>query len=171
MKEILCKQSKETRCYIMSIVMVFEGYNQINEMTELHGEMLLDVLGLSREEIERFPMPKDFSQIVAHLKPISDPEVRHWIIRNSYSPVLKSRRRDALRDFRTFCSALEWDAKEIKETMELTEELDGLKPIDGGGLSSNFSVNNGSGSNTGSGCLSVIALIIVSTLLCSFILL
>lgn len=151
----------------MSIVMVFEGYNQINEMTELHGEMLLDVLGLSKEEIERFPMPKDFSQIVAHLKPISDPEVRHWIIRNSYSPVLKSRRRDALRDFRTFCSALEWDAKEIKETMELTEELDGLKPIDGGVMS----VNNGSGSNTGSGCLSVIVLVIVSTLLCSFILL
>lgn len=151
----------------MSIVMVFEGYNQINEMTELHGEMLLDVLDLSKEEIERFPMPKDFSQIVAHLKPISDPEVRHWIIRNSYSPVLKSRRRDALRDFRTFCSALEWDAKEIKKTMELTEELDGLKPIDGGVMS----VNNGSGSNTGSGCLSVIALVIVSTLLCSFILL
>lgn len=151
----------------MSIVMVFEGYNQINEMTELHGEMLLNVLGLSREEIERFAMPKDFSQIVAHLKPISDPEVRHWIICNSYSPVLKSRRRDALRDFRTFCSALGWDAKEIKETMELTEELDGLKPIDGGVMS----VNNGSGSNTGSGCLSVIALIIVSTLLCSFILL
>lgn len=160
MKEILCKQSKETRCYIMAAVMVFEGYKDIDDMTEIDGKMKLDVLGLSREEIERFPMPKDFYQVVAHLKPISDPEVRHWVICNTYSPVLESRRRDALRDFRAFCSALGWDAKEIKEEMELTEELLRIKPVD-----------SGVGRTTGSGCLSIIALVIASTVLLSFTLL
>ena len=154
MKEILSKQSKETRCYIMAAVMVFEGYKGIDELTEIGGEMKLDVLGLTKEDIERFPMPKNFAQIVAHLKPISDSEVRHWVICNTYAPVLKSRRRDALRDFRAFCVALGWDAKEIKEEMELTENLFEMKPID-------------NGMSTGSGCLSVVALIIVSTLLCA----
>ena len=158
MKEILCKQSKETRCYIMSIVMVFEGYNQINEMTEIHGEMLLDVLGLTKSDIERFPMP-DYSQIVAHIRPIIDSEVRHWIITNIYSPVLKCRRRDALEDFKTFCHDLGWNVMEIRESMKLTEEIERLKPIDNG-------VNS-----TRSGCLSVVAIIVVSTIICSFVLL
>lgn len=157
MKETLCKQSKETRCYIMAAVMVFEGYKGIDELTEIDGEMKLNVLGLTKDDIERFPMPKNFTQIVAHLKPISDSDVRHWVICNTYAPVLKSRRSDALRDFRTFCVALGWDAKEIKEEMELTEELFKMKPID-----------NGMSASTGSGCLSVVGLIIVSTLLCAF---
>jgi len=46
--------------------------------------------------------------------------------------------------------------------MELTEELLGLKPIDNGVK------NMGMGSNAGSGCLSVIVLIIVSTALFFF---
>ena len=160
MKEILCKQSKETRCYIMAAIMVFEGYKGVDSMTEIYGKMKLDTLGLSREEIEKFPMPKNFAQIVAHLRPITDSEVRHWVICNTYAPVLQSRRRDALEDFRLFCTALGWDMKEIKEEMELTEELFEIKPID-------YCVK----SSTGSGCLSAVALIIVSTMLFVFALL
>lgn len=156
MKEILCKQSKETRCYIMAAVLVFEGYKGVDDMTEIDGKMKLDVLGLSREDIESFPMPKSFAQIVAHLRPISDSEVRHWVICNTYVPVLKSRRIDALRDYRKFCAALGWDAKEIKEEMELTEDLFEIKPIDNDIKSS------------GSGCLSLIAMIIASTALLVF---
>lgn len=165
MKEILCKQSKETRCYIMTAVMVFEGYKGIDELTEIDGEMKLNVLGLTKEEIESFPMPKNFAQIVAHLKPISDSEVRHWVICNTYAPVLKSGRSDALRDFRAFCVALGWDAKEIKEEMELTEDLFDIKPIDSG-MSTSASANTNT--STSSGCLSIVALIIVITVLCSF---
>lgn len=157
MQEILCKQSKETRCYIMSAVMFFEGFNQVNKMTEVRGDMLLDVLGLTKEDIERFPIP-NYSQIVSHLKPISDSEVKHWVITNTYSPVLKSKRADALRAFRTFCADLRWDASEIKKTTKLTEELLELKPV---------SVYDDVKSS-GSGCLSVVALIIVSTVLCAF---
>lgn len=164
MKEILCKESKETRCFIMAAVMVFEGYNGIDETTEVHGKMTLDLLGLTKEEIERFPMPKNFAQIVAHLRPISDSEVRHWVICNTYAPVLKSRRRDALRDFRSFCAALGWDAKEIKEEMELTEEIFDIKPIDDG-------MSSGIGTRPGSGCLSVITLVIVSITFLAFSLL
>jgi hypothetical protein len=159
MQEILCKQSKETRCYIMSAVMFFEGFNQMNNMTEIRGEMLLDVLGLSKEDMERFPMP-NYSQIVSHLKPISDSEVKHWVITNTYSPVLKSKRADALMAFRTFCADLRWDVNEIKKTTELTEELCQLKPV---------SVYDDVKS-TSSGCLSVIALFIVSTALFALIL-
>lgn len=156
MREILCRQSKETRCYIMAAVLVFEGYGDVDELTEIDGEMKLNVLGLTKEDIERFPMPKDFAQIVAHLKPISDPDVRHWVICNTYAPVLKSRRIDALRDFRMFCVALGWDAKVIKEEMELTEDLFEIKPIDDGVKSSN------------SGCISAISLFIVGTALLVF---
>lgn len=156
MKEILCKQSKETRCYIMSAVMFFEGFNQVNKMTEIRGEMLLDVLGLTREDIERFPLP-DYSQIVSHLKAVSDPEVRSWVIRNTYSPVLKSKRADALKAFRMFCADVRWDANEIKEKMRSTEELYDMKPID-----------NGVKSTTNSGCLSIIVLIVISTVLFAF---
>lgn len=107
-------------------------------------------------------MPKNFSQIVAHLRPISDSEVRRWIICNTYSPVLESRRSDALRDFRAFCISLGWDAKEIKEEMELTEELLRIKPIDNG-------LGTGSVSNPSSGCLSVIAILFIMAILCSFV--
>lgn len=131
MKEILGKQSKETRCYIMAAVMVFEGFKPMDAMTEIHGEMLLDVLGLTKADMESFPMP-EYSQVVEHIKSITDSEVRHWIITNTYSPVLKSRKQDALNAFRNFCSDLKWD--EIKESMKLTEKLDGLKPIDSGGM-------------------------------------
>lgn len=131
MKEILGKQSKETRCYIMAAVMVFEGFKPMDAMTEIHGEMLLDVLGLTKADMESFPMP-EYSQIVEHIKSITDSEVRHWIITNTYSPVLKSRKQDALNAFRNFCSDLKWD--EIKESMKLTEKLDGLKPIDSGSM-------------------------------------
>lgn len=157
MKETLCKQSKETRCYIMAAVMFFEGFNQINEMTEIRGEMLLDVLGLSKEDMERLSIP-NYSQIVSHLKPISDSEVKHWVITNTYSPVLKSKRADAVRAFRTFCADLRWDVYEIKKTMKLAEELLELKPV---------SVYDGEKSSS-SGCLSVVALIIASTVLCAF---
>ena len=111
----------------MAAVMFFEGFKPMDAMTEIHGEMLLDVLGLTKADMESFPMP-EYSQIVEHIKSITDSEVRHWIITNTYSPVLKSRRRDALNAFRNFCSDLKWD--EIKESMELTEELEELKPID-----------------------------------------
>lgn len=159
MKDTLCRQSKETRCYIMAAVMVFEGYKGIDEMTEIEGEMKLDVLGLSKDDIERFPMPKDFSQIVTHLRPISDPEVRHWIICNTYTPVLQSRRKDALRDFKSFCTALGWNANEIKEEMKLTEELLDIKPLVNGMRAK---------SQSGSGCLSIIVFVIICTTLVAF---
>ena len=158
MQKILCQQSKETRCYIMSAVMFFEGFNQINEMTEIRGNMLLDVLGLTKDDIESFPMP-NYSQIISHLKPISDPEVKHWVISNTYSPVLKSQKADALRAFRTFCADLRWDVNDIKKTTELTEDLCGLKPV---------SIYDGV-NNTSSGCLSVIALIVVSTTVFAYV--
>jgi hypothetical protein len=157
MKETLFKQSKETRCYIMAAVMFFEGFNQINEMTEIRGKMLLDVLGLSKEDMERLSIP-NYSQIVSHLKPISDSEVKHWVITNTYSPVLKSKRADAVRAFRTFCADLRWDVNDIKKTMKLAEELLELKPVP---------VYDGEKSSS-SGCLSVVALIIASTVLCAF---
>ncbi len=87
MKEVLCKQSKETRCYIMSAVMVFEGFNQFDAMTEIGGDMKSEVLGLTKEDMARFSMPT-YPQILSHLKSISDSEVRHWIISNTYYPVL-----------------------------------------------------------------------------------
>ena len=174
MEEILGKQNKETKCYIMSAVLFFKGFNQIDDMTEVYGKMLLGVLGLSKEDVERFPMP-DYSQIVSHLKPISDSEVRRWIIRNTYSPVLKSRKTEALQAFSTFCSDLNWDANEIKETTELVEELENLKPISSSVNSTRLGMDTSTGLNTssksGSGCLSVIALIIVSTALFAFSLL
>ena len=170
MKEILCKLSKETRCYIMAAKMFFEGFDEIDYMTEISGEMSLDVLGLTKDDMERFPVP-DYSQLVSHLSPITDPEVRHWIITNTYSPVLKCQRADALRTFRKFCSDLRWDSNEVKESLELTEELDGIKPIriDNNSLG-NVQRSTGSTTNgSGSGCIYVFALIIVSTLLCSYL--
>lgn len=155
MKEILCKQSKETRCYIMAAIMFFEGFNQIDEMTDFRGKMLLDVLDLTKEDMERFPIP-NYSQIISHLKLISDSEVRHWVIHNTYSPVLKSRRADALRTFRIFCADLRWDINAIKKDIELVEELAGIKPFDNGV------------ERTGSGCLSIIVLVVVSTMLFVF---
>ena len=133
----------------MASIMVFEGFKQLDAMSEIHGEMLLDVLGLSKADMDSFPIP-EYSQIVKHIRPITDSEVRHWIITNTYSPVLRSRRKDAQNAFRNFCSDLGWS--EIRESMELTEELEGLKPLDNGKMSS------GGGSNTSSGCLSVIVL-------------
>ncbi len=159
MKEILSKQSKETRCYIMAAVLVFEGYKGVDELTEVEGEMKLDVLSLTKEEMEKFPMPKDFSQIVAHLRPISDTDVRHWVITNTYSPVLQSQRKDALRDFRAFCVALGWNPKEIKEDMELLEDLLEIKPI---------SSTEGVRAVSKSGCFPIIAMFVVFAMLLSF---
>ena len=170
MKEILCKQSKETRCYIMAAKIFFEGFDKIDYMTDIRGEMSLDVLGLTTDDMERFPIP-DYSQLVSHLSPISDPEVRHWIITNTYSPVLKCQRADALRTFRRFCSDLRWDSNEIKESLKLTEELDGIKPIriDNNSFGNVQSSIGNSTNGSSSGCLSVFVLIIVSTLLCSYL--
>ena len=159
MQEILCKQSKETRCYMMAAKMFFEGYNGIDETTEYRGQMALDVLGLTKEDIEMFPVPT-YDQLVAHLKTISDHEVRHWVICNTYSPVLKSRRKDALGCFKMFCLDLMWDINEIKETMQQTEEICELNPIE----SNIMSIGN----KTGSGCFSVIAFIIICTSLLAF---
>lgn len=167
MKERLSKQSKETRCYIMSAILVFQGFSKIDSMTEIRGEMTLDVLSLTKDDIKSFPIP-DYSQIVSHLRPISDPEVRHWVITNTYSPVLRSRKVEAQNAFYNFCSDLGWDSNEIKETMELTEELDGLKPIKpsgGAGYHGGYTPSKSSNS----GCASVIALIIFSTLLFSIL--
>ena len=151
----------------MSAIMVFEGFQPINPMTEIHGEMLLDVLGLTKLDIESFPMP-DYSQIIDHLKPISDLEVKQWIITNTYSPVLKSRRTDALEAYRAFCSDLKWDTDLIKETMRLTEDIAGMKPIDNGVWSTGSRIGTRSTTSTGSGCLSIIILFIVSTALFVF---
>ena len=129
MKEILGKLSKETRCYIMSALLFFEGFDQIDDFSEYRVKMSLDVLGLSRIDMECFQMP-DYSQIVTQLKGISDSEVQDWIITNTYSPVLRSRRIDALKAFGVFCFDLKWDINEIKETMKVTEDLCELKPID-----------------------------------------
>ena len=167
MQEILCKQSKETRCYIMSALMFFEGFKELDGISETRGKMSLDVLGLSKTDIESFPMP-DYSEIVSHLSPISDSEVRHWIISNTYSPVLRSRRRDALKAFRTFCSDLGWNVNEIKETTELIEEIEDIKPIDNGVTNASSIGNDTKGS--GLGCFGVIALVIACSLLCSFLL-
>ncbi len=177
MEEILQKQSKETRCYIMSAVLFFLGFNQTDEMTGIRAESCLDVLGLTKVDMESFPMP-DYSQIVSHLKPIADSEVRNWVITNTYSSVLKSRKVDAMRAFRTFCSDLAWSADEINKSMDFVEVLYELKPVDSGtrgtSLNPSSSASSNSSSNTGSrtssGCFSVIVLIIISTVLLSFVL-
>ena len=54
MKEILGKLSKETRCYIMSALLFFEGFDQIDDFSEYRVKMSLDVLGLSRIDMECF---------------------------------------------------------------------------------------------------------------------
>ena len=153
----------------MAAVIVFEGFKSMDAMTEIRGEMLFDVLGLTKEDMQTFPMP-DYSQIVSHLKPISDSEVRGWIITNIYSPVLKSRSSDALKAFRTFCSDLRWDINEIKENMKLTEDLLELKPIDNGVRSAGLGMGMSHEGNTNSGCLSVIAIILVCTALATLVL-
>lgn len=150
MKEPLGKLSKETRCYIMSALLFFEGFNQVDDFSEYRVKMLLDVLGLTRMDMECFQMP-DYSQIVEQLKKITDSEVQYWMITNAYSPVLKSRRIDALKAFSVFCLDLKWDINEIKDTMKLTEELDELKPIDD--VEKYMRV----GRNSTSGCLTVMA--------------
>ncbi|MCQ2270864.1 MAG: hypothetical protein MJZ52_06540 [Bacteroidales bacterium] len=122
MQEILYEQSKETRCFIMSAIMTFEGFNQMDELTEIRGKVKLDDLNLTTDDMENFPMP-NFTQIVSHLKDISNSEVQHWIITNTYSPVLESQRKDALCLFRMFCMDLNWDINEILKTMKLTEEF------------------------------------------------
>lgn len=148
MKEILGKLSKETRCYIMSALLFFEGFDQIDDFSEYRVKMSLDVLGLSRIDMECFQMP-DYSQIVTQLKGISDSEVQDWIITNTYSPVLRSRRIDALKAFGVFCFDLKWDINEIKETMKVTEDLCELKPIDNVEKYMRVGVNSGSGCLTG----------------------
>lgn len=159
----------------MSALLFFEGFHQMDDMTEMRVKMRLDVLGLTQEDMESFPKP-DYSQIVSHLKSISDFEVRRWVINNTYSPVLKSNRIDALRAYRTFCSDLGWDANEIKECMDLIEDLEGIKPIEDSekrysptdtGVKSSGSIDTGV-KNSSSGCLSIIALVIVSTALFAF---
>ncbi|MBE6271614.1 MAG: hypothetical protein E7101_11795 [Prevotella ruminicola] len=167
MKEILGRQSKETRCYIMAALMVFEGFKQLDDLSEIHGEMFLDVLGLTKSDMNSFAMP-DYSQIVSHLKPITDIEVMHFIITNTYSPVLKSRRIDALDAFRNFCSDLEWDKNIINESMKLTEDMIDLKPIDKGIKNESFDMKPNISTSTGSGCLSVVAIIIAYTALFAF---
>ena len=136
--------------------MVFEGFNQIDSMTEIRGEMNLDALGLSKIDIVSFQMP-DYSRVVSNLKSITDPEVRHYIISNTYLPVLRSHRKDAFRAFRQFCSDLGWDTKEIKESMEITESISDLKPI-----------NDVPNVSSKAGCLTVVAFVIVSTTLLAF---
>ena len=167
MKRILDRQRKETRCYIMAALIFFEGFKQLDDMTEIRGEMLLDILGLTKSDMDSFPMP-DYSQIVSHLRPITDTEVMHWIITNTYSPVLRSRRTDALNAFRNFCSDLKWDKTIIDESIELTENLEGMKPTDSGISSSARGLNSNKSTSTGSGCLSVIAIIFASTALFAF---
>ena len=134
-------------------------------MTEINSEVCLDVLGLTKEDMQSIPMP-DYPQIVSHLKHISDPNVRHWVITNTYAPVLKSRKAEAMNAFKNFCSDLEWDSNEIKESMESTEVLYEVKPIESGSSSTDYEGNASGGS--GSGCLFVVALFIISTLFCSF---
>lgn len=92
---------------------------------------------------------------MAHIKSISDYELRDWIITNTYSPVLKSRRNDAFQTFLKFCSDLGWDANEIKDTMKTTEELWDLKPM-------NYNFRNVPANNDAtSGCFSTIALFFI----------
>lgn len=154
MKRILSKLSKETRSYILSALIYFDGFEELDDMTEFRGEMLLDVLNLTKSDVENFPMP-NYTQIVAHIKNISDYEVRDWIITNAYSPVLKSRRNDALQTFFKFCSDLGWDTNEIKATMRTTEELWDLKPM-------NYNIRNVPANNDAtSGCFSTIALFFI----------
>lgn len=155
MKQRLSALSKETRCYIMSAIMVFEGFNGVDAMTETQGEMSLDVLGLSKEDIMSFPMP-EYSQIISHLKIINDPEVRHFILSNTYLPVLRSQKADAYRAFKQFCSDLKWSSSEVKESMELTEQISDIKPL-----------YNITGSSK-SGCLTVIVFAILSSTLLAF---
>ena len=165
MQDILCRQSKETRCHIMAATLFFERFNQEDLMSEINEEVCLDVLGLTKEDMQGFPMP-DYPQIVSHLKQISDPNVRHWVITNTYGPVLKSKKAEAVYAFKDFCSDLEWDPNEIKESMESTEVLYEIKPIERDSISTDTADNTSGG--TGSGCLFVVALFIISTLLYSF---
>lgn len=39
----------------MAAIMVFEGFKPMDAMTEIHGEMLFDVLGLTKADMEGFP--------------------------------------------------------------------------------------------------------------------
>lgn len=158
MKERLSKLNKETRCFIMSAILFFKGFNQVDQMAEIDLKMDLNTLGLSKEDIVNFPMP-DYSQIVSNLKNISDPEVRHFILSNTYLPVLRSQKTDAFKAFKIFCSDLRWSSKEIRESMELTEQISDLKPI------------NNYTNNSRPGCLSVVVLVIISTTLLAFTLL
>lgn len=154
MKRILSKLSKETRCYILSALMFFDGFEELDYTTEIIGEMHLDVLDLTKSDVENFAIPS-YAQIVAHIKSISDYELRDWIITNTYSPVLKSRRNDALQTFFKFCSDLGWDANEIKDTMKTTEELWDLKPM-------NYNLRNVPANNDAtSGCFSTIAIFFI----------
>ena len=154
MKRILSKLSKETRCYILSALMIFDGFEELDYTTEIRGEMHLDILHLTKSDVENFAIPS-YAQIVAHIKSISDHELRDWIITNTYSPVLKSRRNDALQTFLKFCSDLGWDAKEIKDTMKTTEELWDLKPM-------NYNFRNVPANNDAtSGCFSTIAIFFI----------
>ena len=165
MQDILCRQSKETRCYIMAATLFFDRFNPTDAMAEINEELCLDVLGLTKEDMQSFPM-SDYPQIASHLEHISDPNVRHWVITNTYAPVLKSGKAEAMNAFKKFCSDLGWDSNEIKESMESTEVLYELKPTESGSRSTG-SAGNASG-GTDSGCLFVVALILLSSLLCSF---
>lgn len=147
MKDVLCKESKELRCYILSAILFFEGFRQMDDMTSIHGKMILDVLGLTQDEVERFPTPK-YSQILLHLRPISNQEVRQWIIDAVYAPVLKSRRIDAQKAFESFCYDLKWDINEIKDCMKTTEDLFELKPIN-----SSIETSDSRGTTNNVGCL------------------
>ena len=147
----------------MSAVLFFEGFGQAGGMMNSSCiELSLDVLGLTESDMERFPTP-DYMQIISHLKDISDPEVRHWIISNTYVPVLRSRRVDAMKAFNTFCSDLGWNVNEIKENMELIEKICELKPVE-----CNVGAMDCNLKSAGTGCFSVIVLIVIGIALSAF---
>ena len=125
---ILCKQSKETRCYIISALMLFDGYHQIDEMINEGGQLYLDALGLTIEDVRKYPMP-DYAQIVSHLKPISDSVVRNWVIMHTYASVLNFATFESLNMFEKFCLDLKWDPDEIEECMDFSEELSRIPPL------------------------------------------
>lgn len=128
MKEIFINQDKETRCYIMAAIFFFQGYSEVDDYSVWRGDQNLDMLGLSKRDMEIFPIP-NYNKLLTNLRNISDKEIQSFIVGRTYREVLVSGRKDALQHFQVFCIDLKWNIRDIEESMQVTEELYEIKPV------------------------------------------
>ena len=128
MKEIFINQDKETRCYIMAAIFFFKGYSEVDDYSVWRGEQNLDMLGLSKRDMDIFPIP-NYNKLVTNLRNISDKDIQDYIISNTYDEVLLSKNREALQLFIVFCLDLKYNLKDVEESMQLMEELREIKPV------------------------------------------